>query len=135
MPQIDIFKLNNIASVVEIAKAVTKGDADISEMEFTKMLQGHAVLTKRAGESVGAAFERLLTAQTSDGAELRKAYVATKGMASLEPTSTEVGSTLVSDDSIEAVRQLQELADKQRRSFEQVFQDPAYAEIAAATYN
>jgi hypothetical protein len=82
MPQVDIFKLSNINSVVEIAKSITKGDAEISEMDFTKMLQGHAVLTKRAGESVGAAFERLLTAQTPDGAELRKAYILCKGMTS-----------------------------------------------------
>jgi hypothetical protein len=80
--QVDIFKLSNINSVVEIAKSITKGDAEISEHDFTKVLQGHAMLTKSAGESVGAAFERLLTASTADGAELRKAYILCKGMTS-----------------------------------------------------
>jgi hypothetical protein len=129
---VDIFKLSNIASVAEISKAIIKGDAEISEMDFTKMLQGHAKLTKSAGESIGAAFERILTAP--ENGELRKAYVATKGMASVEVTSTEVGSTLVSDDSAKAIKLLQQMADKQRRSFEQVFADPANAKLAAATY-
>jgi len=129
---VGIFKLNNIASVVEISKAISNGDAEISEMEFTKMIQGHAMLTKRPGESVGQAFERLLTAP--ENGELRKAYVATKGMASLEVTSVEVGDTSVSDDSAAAVKKLQEMAASQHRSFEQVFSDPANAKLAAATY-
>jgi len=55
-------------------------------------------------------------------------------MATLTPTSTEVGNTLVSDDSAEAVRLLQEMADKQHRTFEQVFSDPQNRKLAAATY-
>jgi hypothetical protein len=58
----------------------------------------------------------------------------TKSMASLTPTSTEVGSSSVSDDSAEAVRQLQEMADKQRRTFTQVFEDPANRALANRTY-
>jgi hypothetical protein len=58
----------------------------------------------------------------------------TKSMASLTPTSTEVGSSSVSDDSAEAVRQLQEMADKQRRTFTQVFEDPANRALANCTY-
>jgi hypothetical protein len=134
MLQVDIFKLNNIESVVEIAKhIVSKGDAnEISEMDFTRVLQGHAKLTKRAGESIGAAFERILTAP--ENTELRKAYRVAKGMASLEPTSAEVGSSENSDDSAEAVRLLQEMATKNGRSFESVFTDPANAKLAARTY-
>jgi hypothetical protein len=55
-------------------------------------------------------------------------------MASLEPISVEVGNTLVSDDSAEAVKQLQEMCEKQGRSFETVFSDPANAKLAARTY-
>ena len=57
-----------------------------------------------------------------------------KGMASLEPTSTEVGNTNVADDSAEAVRLLSAMAEKQHRTFEQVFADPANAELATKTY-
>jgi hypothetical protein len=133
MPQVDIFKLSNIQSIVEIAKAITKGDAnDISEMDFTRMLQGHAALTKRDGESVDAAFERILLAP--ENTELRKAYRLTKGQASLEVTSVEVGSSSVVDDSAKAVQLLQEMADRQRRSFADVFQDPANKALAGRTY-
>jgi hypothetical protein len=55
-------------------------------------------------------------------------------MASLEPTSVEVGSSETSDDSAEAVRLLAEMAEKQGRSFEQVFSDPANKELTARTY-
>lgn len=55
-------------------------------------------------------------------------------MASLEPTSTVVGSSLVSDDSAEAVRLLGEMAAKNGRSFETEFSDPANSKLAARTY-
>ena len=57
-----------------------------------------------------------------------------KGMASLEPTSTSVGNTNVSDDSAEAVRLLSEMAAKNGRAFEVEFADPANAKLAAQTY-
>ena len=57
-----------------------------------------------------------------------------KGMATLEPTSTSVGDTNVSDDSAEAVRLLGEMAAKNGRSFESVFSDPANAKLALQTY-
>ena len=62
---------------------------------------------------------------------------------SLEPVSVETGSTEVEDDSTEAIRQLNELAEAQRaraptmtaaQAFERVFQDPANAKLAAKTY-
>ena len=52
MPQVDVFKLSNIESVREIAKHITEKD-DITEFDFTKILMGHAKLTKRNGESDG----------------------------------------------------------------------------------
>jgi hypothetical protein len=138
MPEVNIFKLSNIESVREIAKHITEKD-DITEFDFTKILMGHARLNKRDKrlnkrdkESDGAAFERILTAPGNS--ELRLAYRTTKGMASLEPTSVEVGDTSVSDDSAEAVRLLAEMAEKQGRSFEQVMTDPANAKLAARTY-
>jgi Ser-tRNA(Ala) deacylase AlaX len=60
--------------------------------------------------------------------------VKAKGMASLEPTFTEVGNTNVADDSAEAVRLLKEMAEKQHRTFEQVFSDPENKALAGRTY-
>jgi hypothetical protein len=138
MPQVNIFKLANIESVREIAKHITEKD-DITEFDFTKILMGHVTakinnryVNKRDGESDGAAFERILTAPGNG--ELRQAYQVTKGMASLEPTSVEVGSTLVSDDSAKAVAALREMAEKNGRSFETEFADPANSKLAARTY-
>jgi hypothetical protein len=131
MPEVNIFKLANIESVREIAKHITEKD-DITEFDFTKILMGHARLNKRDKESDGAALERILTAPGNG--ELRQAYMVTKGMASLEPTSTVVGSTLVSDDSAEAVKLLAEMAAKNGRSFEEVFSAPENRELAARTY-
>jgi hypothetical protein len=44
------------------------------------------------------------------------------------------GNTNVSDDSAETVRQLNEMCEKQGRSFEQVFADPANAKLASRSY-
>jgi hypothetical protein len=58
-----------------------------------------------------------------------------KSMATLTPTSTEVGSSATSDDSAaEAVRLLGEMATKQGKSFETVFADPANRALANRTY-
>jgi hypothetical protein len=57
-----------------------------------------------------------------------------KSMAHTTPTSTEVGNTSVPDDSAEAVRLLGEMAEKQHRTFEQVFADPKNRTLAARTY-
>jgi hypothetical protein len=54
MPQVDVFKLSNIESVREIAKHISEKD-DLTEFDFTKILMGHAKLTKRDGASDGAA--------------------------------------------------------------------------------
>jgi hypothetical protein len=135
-PTIDITKLHNIASVIEIAKQInTDGNASgISEHQFTSIVQGHAKLAKRANESDVAAFARIFTDPAN--VELRKAHALTKSpnMMSVTPTSVETGSTLVTDDSAEAVRLLNEMAEKQHRTFEQVFADPANGELAGRTY-
>jgi hypothetical protein len=57
-----------------------------------------------------------------------------KGTATLTPTSTEVGKTLVADDSMKAVRLLREMAEAQGRTFEDVFTDPANKALAGNTY-
>jgi len=133
MSDVDYFKLSKIESVVEVAKhIVAKGAAEISEFEFFKMLDGHARLAKRAGESDATAFSRIFTAP--ENATLRKAYGICKGYASLEPVSTEVGSSEFEFDGAEAIKQLNERAAKNGRSFEEEFKDPANFKLAQATY-
>ena len=72
--------------------------------------------------------------QWRDLTEVKHSMALAKGMATLTPTSTEVGNTNFSDDSAEAVRLLSEMAEKQGRKFEEVFADPAKAKLAAQTY-
>jgi hypothetical protein len=117
MPQVDILK---IATILEDGL--------------------NAQVTKRDGESFAHAFSR----RYETDVDFRKSWATvteakqlvglSKGMASLTPTSTEVGNTNVSDDSAEAVRLLQEMAAKNGRSFESVFSDPANAKLASRTY-
>ena len=103
-------------------------------------LMAQARLSKRADESDARSYSRLLE---NDSAFRRQCIAIQdakhmlslpKGMASLEPTSTSVGDTNVSDDSAEAVRLLGEMAAKNGQSFESVFSDPANAKLAARTY-
>ncbi|MHC2539133.1 hypothetical protein [Bradyrhizobium diazoefficiens] len=117
MPQVNLMKL------IEVA-------------EHSLMAQ----VTKRDGESYHQSFAR----RYENDITFREQWVAltdakhlmalSKGMATLTPTSTEVGNTQVSDDSAEAVRLLSEMAEKQHRTFEAVFQDPANKALAARTY-
>jgi hypothetical protein len=100
----------------------------------------NAQVTKRDGESFAQSFSRRYESDIdfrkswATVTEAKQMMALSKGMASLEPTSTSVGSTLVADDSAEAVRLLQEMCEKQHRTFEQVFADPANAKLAARTY-
>jgi hypothetical protein len=116
-----------------VAKRIIEtGSTSLTESEYTECIKEDASLRKLS-------FEKAFADPTTQQAYkiVREAgYVTalTKGMASLEPTSTEVGNTSVSDDSAEAVRLLREMADKQHRTFEQVFLDPANSKLAAATY-
>jgi hypothetical protein len=136
-PMVDITKLHNIESVVVISKhIIDNGASGISEHEFSQMIMGHAKLNKRANESDTAAFARIFSAP--ENIELRKAHAITQSsfpnMMDTTPVTVETGSTLVSDDSAKAYEQLMALAEKQHRTFEQVFSDPANGELAGRTY-
>src|SRR5258708_3268427 len=69
-----------------------------------------------------------------DIAETKQLEIYLKGLATLKPTSTEVGSSEFEDDSAEAIRLLNAMARKNGRSFEEEFSDPANFRLAAATY-
>jgi hypothetical protein len=99
-----------------------------------------ASVVKREGERFDTAFARKFEndidfrKQWRDLTEAKHSMMVGKGMASLQPTSTEVGSSATSDDSAEAVKLLQEMAGKNGRSFEEVFADPANVKLANRTY-
>lgn len=133
--------MNRFEELRDIAKAnggmemickniIDRGSTTISEQEFSAALMEHAKASRKADESVVRAFSRMI----EEDADIRRAYGICKGYAYTETTSVEVGNTAVSDDSAEAVRQLKEMAEKQRRTFEQVFADPANSKLAARTY-
>jgi hypothetical protein len=117
MPQVDILK---VATILEDGL--------------------NAQVTKRDGESFAQAFSRKYQAdedwrrQWASVTEAKHTVALSKGMASLTPTSLGVGNTNVSDDSAEAVRLLNEMCEKQGRSFESVFSDPANSALAQKTY-
>jgi hypothetical protein len=133
---IDIFKLSNELSVVEIAKSVTAGE--MPGVSFADVLMGHARLSKRAGESDQKAFTRLYESNESfrkaDKASVEAGWIehSKVNTMSVEVVSTEVGSASVSDDSMKAVQQLKDLAAQQHKTFEQVMLDNP--ELTARTY-
>lgn len=125
-------------------KAEQPMQVDIHKLvSFTEdALMARAKLTKRDDESEAKAFSRLyendldFRRQWATVNEMKRMLSPnmTKGYATLKPTSTEVGDTNVADDSAEAIRLLNEMAEKQHRTFEQVFSDPANKALAGQTY-
>jgi hypothetical protein len=70
IPMVDIFKLNNIDSVVEISKSIIDGKTDIDGSTYDQVLIGHAKQSKRSLESI-------LTDPATP--EIREAYALSKG--------------------------------------------------------
>jgi hypothetical protein len=68
--RVDIFKLSNIDSVVEISKSIINETSEVSEFDFTKILMGHAKQSKRSLESI-------LTDPATP--EIQQAYALAKG--------------------------------------------------------
>jgi hypothetical protein len=119
MPQVDIMKL---VTIVEDAlmDGVNKRDDESYAKAFTRKYENDIEFRK----------------QWRDLTEAKHLQALGKSvpMMSTTPTSTSVGNTLVSDDSAEAVRLLNEMCEKQHRTFEEVFADPANRELAGRTY-
>jgi hypothetical protein len=135
-PMIDIFKLHNEQSVVEVAKSVIAGE--LPGVPFADVLMGHARLSKRAGESDAKAFTRLF----ENNIEFRQADAAAKeagwiahhklNVMSVEPSVVGGAQAMDVNRATEAVKQLKELAAQQHKSFEQaMLENP---ELTARTY-
>jgi hypothetical protein len=102
-------------------------------------LMTQAKLQKRHDESDAKAFARVYESDITYRRQWQaltdaRHLQALKGMATLTPTSTVVESGSVKDGSAEAVRLLQEMAEKQHKKFEDVFSAPENRELAARTY-
>jgi hypothetical protein len=150
MTQVDIFKLHNVASVVEIAKSINSGEA--IGIPFAQVLMGHARLNKRSGESDAKAFTRLYESDVefrkADQAATQAGWVeyskaSYPGVMTVEVVSTEVGSGSVSDDSWKAAAQLAALVEEQRaraptlttsQLYERVYADPANRTITGRAH-
>jgi hypothetical protein len=123
---------------------IAKGGTAVTEHEYTATLMEYCKLHKRDGESDVTAFSRIFEAPES--LDFRRAYAIIKGfpnMMDTTPVSTEVGSTETSDDSAAALRQLNELAEKQRalaptltiqQAFARVFENPDNRALAARAH-
>jgi hypothetical protein len=118
MPQVDILKAATILEDALMA-TITKRDDETFAKAFTRKYEND-IEFRRQWATVNEAKQQVALSKI--------------GMATITPTSTGVGDTNVSDDSAEAVRLLQEMAEKQHRTFEQVFADPNNKALAGKTY-
>lgn len=119
-PMLDIAKLIPITEDALMA-SVTKRDDETYAKAFTRKFENDLDFRKQWRD-------------LTDAKHLLSMASTSKGMATLTPTSTEVGNTNVVDDSAEAIRLLNEMATKQGRKFEDVFADPNNKALAGRTY-
>jgi hypothetical protein len=126
--------------------ATKKKETPMPQVDIAKLLEItehglNAQVTPRDGESFAKAFSRKYETDESYRRQWQN-HQDTKMMLSLSkkrtapmtPTTAEVGNTLVADDSTEAVRLLQEMAEQSGQSFEVVFAAPENKALAARTY-
>jgi hypothetical protein len=131
---IEMRKFVRQGGMAAIAKRIIEtGATSLTEPEFTTLVQQAASLSK-------VSFEKAFTDPDTMQAYkiVREAgYVKSLNnlnVARMTPTSTSAGSSSVSDDSAEAVRQLTAMAEEQHRTFEEVILDPANKVLALRTY-
>jgi len=122
MPQVDIMKAIGVMEEVLNAQ-VTPRDGESFAKAFSRKYETDEGYRKQWRDLTDAKHAVLL----ADSVAMAKGR-----MASLEPTSTNVGNSNVKDDSAEAVRQLQELVARNGSSLEEEFK--ANPKLAARTY-
>jgi hypothetical protein len=138
--------MNRSEELLSIAKAaggmemickniIDRGSTTITEHEFSAALMAHCKNDVKA-------FSKMIETDS----DIRRALGIAKGypdVMSLDPVSTEGGSTVTADDSKKAYDQLMALAEKQRvtsptlsvqQLFARVMTDPANAKLAAAAH-
>jgi hypothetical protein len=123
--------------IVGICKHIAEKGTSMSEVEFSDLLMTAAKREKRTGESVGAAFTRLM----EDPAVFKAHHAITKARPLMVVEPRMVGATDATEvnDPAAALQQLQDLADEQfrrgkfetpARAFLATFEDPANASLA-----
>ena len=129
-----------------LQRATKKKEQQMPQVDIGKLLEItehglNAQVTPRDGESFAKAFSRKYETDESYRRQWQNHQdtkmmlsLSKKRTATMTPTSTEVGSSLVADDSAEAVRLLTEMAEQSGRSFEVEFAAPENAALAARTY-
>jgi hypothetical protein len=114
----------------------------IDEHEFTKLVTEHAQ-REHPGLTPEQAFVKVFTAQTEQGALLRKAHAVTKDLMSLEPVFVGGEDARDVNSATKAYEQLMRMAEDQRarapwksisQAFADVFQDAKNAELAAKAH-
>jgi hypothetical protein len=105
---------------VAVAKHIIDNGASISEHEFTAMVDAYA-------KSKGTTFVKLYTANDDDGLAIRRATQILKGF----PVATQVGGAAARDvdDPKDALRQLEELAEKLRAQFPELSKAQAFSKV------
>jgi hypothetical protein len=131
-----------------IAKSIVSdgngpGGTALTEAEFTKMVHDHAQRDRRTGETPDQAFARCFTANTPEGLDFRRAHAIVKNFPNVMtvqplvsggvpgPDTRGRASTLEDD----ALAQLQQLAEEQRRRSPELTIAQAFARVYAAPEN
>jgi hypothetical protein len=138
--------LTTVPGQALLLQRATKKETKMPQVDLMKAIGTmeemlNAQVTRREGESFAKSFTR----KFENDIEFRKQWrdlTEAKHMLSLfktnyatmTPTTATVGSSLVADDSAEAVRQLKEMAEQTGEGFEVVFSKPENAALAARTY-
>ena len=127
--------------VPQVCKGIAdQGSTSISESEVTALITAYA---KHAYPDArpDVAFAKVFTANDDVGIAFRRAVQIAKGLALVMPVYVGGDAALAVDDPEDALAQLEELAEEQRRrapemsksqAFAKVFSDPANRALAAA---
>jgi hypothetical protein len=150
MTRSDIIKsLAKDFGAVKIAKSIIAdgngpNGVALSEADFTEIIKSSATEDRRSGETPEQAFARCFSADTADGLSIRKAHQIIKNFPAMmrtEPMQVGGAAALAVDDPVDALAQLQKLAEEQRRrsptltieqAFAHVYSAPENASLAAA---
>ena len=129
---------------VAVAKVICDDNSShgIDEHEFTKLVTAHAQ-REHPDMTPEQAFVKVFTAQTEEGALLRKAHAVTKDLMSLEPVFVGGEDARDVDGAQKAYSQLMNMAEEQRarapwktvaQLFSELMQDPKNVELAAKAH-
>jgi hypothetical protein len=116
-------------NVVNLAKFIcSQGTTDLSEHELTALAVAEAKRLYPDIKDDARAFAKMFTDTGPTGATLRQAVGIAKAVQlEIMPVTAEAGSSDVEDDTQEAMEQLRELAERQRRNSPDLTSEQAFA--------